>query len=164
MNLFSEIQEAVKGFYSLAVGLGVTARYFVKPQVTVHYPRKTVDNLETYSGHVEMVPGKKNPLGTDCIMCGTCVRNCPSGCLDLQVVEMIEENPEPEKKKKKAKKISALVYDYSYCSLCGQCIENCPAGALAFSHHVYWAELDKAAIRLDLYARLKERIASGKGA
>ncbi len=158
MNLFEEIREAVKGLYSLAVGMKVTGKYFIQPEVTVHYPRKTVDNISTYAGHVELLPGKKNPAESDCIMCGTCERNCPSGCLTVQFDEMVEENPEPEKKKKKIKKLTALIYDYSYCSLCGQCVENCPVGALGFSNHVYWAEVDRSKITLDLLARLKEKL------
>jgi len=162
MNLFEEISEAVKGLYSLAVGMKVTGKYFTRPEVTVHYPRKTVDNLETYSGHVELVPGKKNPFESDCIVCGTCARNCPSNCLDVQVLEIIEENPDPEKKKKKIKKLKALIYDYSYCSLCGQCVENCPVDALRYSNHVYWAEFDRCNLTMDLVARLKEQIEQSK--
>ncbi len=164
MNLYGEIVEAIKGLYSLAVGMGVTGRYAFKPQVTVHYPRKTVDNIATYSGHVELLPGAKNPSGTDCIVCGTCARNCPSGCLDVQVLELMEENPDPEKKPKKIKKLNALMYDYSYCSLCGQCVENCPVTALGFSHHVYWAEFDRKDIKMDLVARLHEQLKTGKEA
>jgi NADH-quinone oxidoreductase subunit I len=72
--------------------------------------------------------------------------------------EIVEENPEPEKKKKKTKKMTGLIYDYSYCSLCGQCIENCPVDALGFSNHVYWAEFDRCNITLDLLARLREKL------
>ena len=164
MNLLGEIREAIKGFYSLAVGMGVTGKYFFRPEVTVHYPRKTVDNVSTYSGHVELQPGKKNPDGADCIVCGTCVRNCPSGCLTLEVLELMEENPDLEKKPKKIKKLKALIYDYSYCSLCGQCIENCPVTSLGFSQHVYWAEFDRKAIKMDLVARLKDQLNAKKEA
>jgi NADH-quinone oxidoreductase subunit I len=164
MNLFDEIRDAVKGLYSLAVGMGVTGKYFVKPQVTVHYPRKTVDNVQTYSGHVELLQGKKNPAESDCILCGTCERNCPSGCLTIQYDEIVEENPEPEKKKKKTKKLTAFIYDYSYCSLCGQCVENCPVDTLGFSNHVYWAEFDRSKITLDLLARLREKLQNKRGA
>lgn len=164
MNLITEIREAIKGLYSLAVGMRITGKYFLRPEVTVHYPRKTVDNIDTFSGHVELAPGKKNPgSGPDCIVCGMCARNCPSNCLDVQIDEIIEENPEPGKKAKKTKKLSALIYEFSYCSLCGQCIENCPAEALRFSNHVYWAEFDRCNITLDLLARYKEQMSKSSG-
>ena len=50
------IQKTLKGLWSLIVGLKVTGKEFCRPWITVHYPRQEVTNLDTYRGHIDLVP------------------------------------------------------------------------------------------------------------
>ncbi len=155
MTLWREIREAVKGLYSLAVGMKITGKEFAKPWITTRYPWKTVDNLSTYFGHVELVPGAEDPGETSCIACGICAKNCPSSAITVKAAPSVEEPAaEGEKKKKARKKPGVFLVDFSLCSLCGQCVEGCPQDALRFSRHVYWAVMDRKNLTVDLLDRL----------
>ena len=77
--------KALKGLWSLAVGLRITAVELVKPQITVHYPREEVKNLVSYRGHIELVPLDADLQTPRCIMCWRCVDNCPSRCITLRM-------------------------------------------------------------------------------
>ena len=47
MTYFKEI---ATGLWSLLAGMAVTIRYFVKPVVTVQYPRKKIQMTPAYRG------------------------------------------------------------------------------------------------------------------
>ncbi|GAB6061041.1 4Fe-4S binding protein [Desulfonatronum parangueonense] len=172
MIMFRELGKAAQGLWSLVIGLGITFRAFVRPQVTIHYPRVTVDdaNLQTFHGHVELVAKDGDPLTPKCISCGMCAMNCPSAC--LTVVKQKAPKPTPEEKKameeaeargEKVKKPAApkdpaqFVYDFSLCSLCGTCVEICPVESLRFSNNIYQAGFGRHDFNLDLLARLREQ-------
>lgn len=155
--------------WSLIVGLKITGKYFFNRQVTVHYPRKKVDNLASYGGHVELAPKPKDPFKPKCITCMMCVSVCPSGC--YSVVKTKPPKPTPEElkaqeeakargekvKKKVIKEPSKFMYDYSLCSLCGLCIENCPVKSLRYSQNVYYARDNRKDFKIDLLARLRKQ-------
>ncbi|PTN31888.1 4Fe-4S binding protein [Desulfonatronum sp. SC1] len=179
MTMIREFGKALQGLWSLAIGLGVTFRAFVRPQVTVHYPRATVDdaNLRTYHGHVELTGKDDAPEIPKCISCGMCAMNCPSAC--LTVVKQKAPKPTPEQKKameeaeargEKVKKPSApknpasFTYDFSLCSLCGTCVESCPADSLRFSNEIYQAGFDRKDFQFDLLARLRSQAEGLSGA
>lgn len=178
MIMFRELGKALQGLWSLAIGLGITFRAFVRPQVTVHYPRVTIDdaNLKTFRGHVELVGLDDDPSTPRCISCGMCASACPSNC--LTVVKRKPPKPTPEEQKameeaeargEKVKKPAApkdpavLKYDFSLCSLCGTCVENCPADSLRFSSDIYQAGFDRKEFTYDLVKRLKKQAAGDKG-
>ena len=74
-NIFS-------GGWSLFVGMGITLRYFFKPVVTSSYPREVLPITPRYRGHIDLVYDPET--GTDrCIVCGSCQKACPSGCIEL---------------------------------------------------------------------------------
>lgn len=167
-----EVQKAATGLWSLAIGLGVTFRAFVRPQITVHYPRATIEdaNLQTFHGHVELVGKDTDPAMPRCISCGMCAMNCPSAC--LTVVKQKAPKPTPEQKKamdeaqergEKVKKPTApknpakFTYDFSLCSLCGTCIESCPANSLRFSTQMYEAGFERSDFHYDLLNRLRQQ-------
>lgn len=173
--MIREFGKALQGLWSLAIGLGVTFRAFIRPGVTVHYPRATLDdaNLITYRGHVELIGKDRQPAVPRCISCGMCAMNCPSAC--LTVVKQKAPKPTPEQKKsmeeaeargEKVKKPAApkdpasFAYDFSLCSLCGTCVESCPADALRFSHEIYQAGFERKDFQFDLLARLREQAGS----
>ncbi|WP_045220741.1 4Fe-4S binding protein [Desulfonatronum thioautotrophicum] len=178
MTMIREFGKALQGLWSLAIGLGVTFRAFVRPQVTVHYPRATVDdaNLRTFHGHVELIGKDDAPEVPRCISCGMCAMNCPSAC--LAVVKQKAPKPTPEQKKameeaeargEKVKKPTApkdpagFTYDFSLCSLCGTCVESCPVDSLRFSTELYQAGFDRSDFHFDLLARLRGQAESRPG-
>ncbi len=172
------IKEAYVGLKSLVIGLKVTGRAFLKPGVTVIYPKQEVDNLATYRGHIELIAKPDNPFMPLCIACGACVRVCPSECLSvgcpvgagkggadgreadevagtlIPKAEIMAPAPQ-----KGCKTPGLFHYDYSLCSLCGQCVRICPVDSLRFSRHVYFVGTRREDFRLDLLARLRKQAA-----
>ncbi|WP_187170451.1 4Fe-4S dicluster domain-containing protein [Salidesulfovibrio onnuriiensis] len=168
-GVLGTLRETAKGLWSLIVGLGVTGKYFAGKQVTVHYPRQTVEPeaLTGYRGHIELVGKPKTPDTPRCIMCMKCMRICPSGCISIKAQTEklppqpeVEEGPQesqvpPPQPKKPKKTLSKFSLDYSLCSLCSLCVLHCPVKSLQHSKHVYWAETDKKDLTVDLLERLR---------
>ena len=178
MESLKIICEHIKGLWSLIVGMNVTGHIFLRPQITVHYPRKTVDNLMTYKGHVELVPKEEDPLTPRCIACLMCTRLCPSQCLEVVVKEIKSESGGDGKgskdqeaqaeqsatskakkdspaKESKRKEVEAFYLNYNLCSLCGTCVEKCPVGSLRFSQDVYLAGFSRKDFEFELLSRLR---------
>lgn len=140
-------KDILGGAWSLAVGLSITLRYFFKPVVTKQYPYEVLPIPPRYRGHIDLVYDEKT--GSDkCIVCGSCQKACPSGCISLA-----GEKPEGTKQKK----LTTYQLDFTKCSLCGLCVESCPTDALAFSRDYNLAGFDADEYRFDLVKRLKER-------
>ncbi|MDZ7699670.1 MAG: 4Fe-4S binding protein [Deltaproteobacteria bacterium] len=149
------------------MGLKVTGKQFFGPQVTVHYPREGVDNLDTFRGPIELKASPNDPTRPLCIACMTCVSTCPSQC--ITVVKKGLAKPEPHEtnktdehtdqtaEKKADKGPSEFKYDYTRCSLCGLCVENCPKGALGFSDRVLLAGPSKEAFVFDLLEMISRK-------
>ncbi len=150
----------IRGLYSLLVGLFITGRYGLGPfavmfgltkaekgypQLTTHYPRRTIadEELVTFRGPVELVPDAKDPAQSLCVSCQMCAKACPSNCLTVVKGEG-----------GKAPKI--WTSDFTLCSLCGTCVEVCPAKALRFSHDIYWAATTREEMKRDLLAKLAQ--------
>jgi NADH-quinone oxidoreductase subunit I len=172
--------EQIKGLWSLIVGMNVTGRTLLKPQITVHYPRKTVENLMTYRGHIELVPKEEDPFTPRCIACLMCSRLCPSQCIEVVVKEMKSESggdgkgPKEQEaqgeqsaaskakkdspaKESKRKEVEAFRLNYNLCSLCGTCVEKCPVGSLKFSQNVYLAGFSRKDFEFELLSRLRNQ-------
>ncbi|MBW1918037.1 MAG: NADH-quinone oxidoreductase subunit I [Deltaproteobacteria bacterium] len=143
-------REILVGLWSLLAGMAVTIRYFVKPIVTVQYPRERLTMSPKYRGPIELIMDPET--GThSCTACGMCVRTCPSSLITVEGVKV--------KKKKLPVK---HVIDFSYCSLCGLCVEVCPTHALRFSNEYRLAGYRREDMVIDLLARLdKDRAAVG---
>lgn len=172
--MIKNLREALKGMWSLLLGLNITRRNFFRPQITVHYPRKT-NSLEGYRGHIELVCKDDDPYTSKCIACIACSRLCPTGCISLRIKrEASESRPEraappdmahmPIKLKKKYFHPEKVVrgpktfhLNYNFCSLCGLCVENCPAGALRFTSDVYLAGYTRQEFEYDLLARMRHQ-------
>lgn len=177
MSLVTPLKGAYDYLKSLAIGLGITGKYFIKPTVTVYYPYQEVDNLSTYRGHVELIPKDDDPNLPRCIACGSCARACPSNCLTVACAPEPEAERETPKAdlvggqlvakaakapaKAKCKTPGIFYLDYSLCSLCGLCAKSCPVDSLRFSQNVYFVAGSRDALRIDLMARMRRRVAQG---
>ncbi|OPX19876.1 MAG: NADH-quinone oxidoreductase subunit I [Desulfobacca sp. 4484_104] len=135
-------REMFVGLWSLVAGMAVTIRYFVRPIVTVQYPRQKLTMTPKYRGHIELIMDPETNTHR-CTACGMCVRTCPSSLITVEGVKV--------KKKKLPVK---HVIDYSYCSLCGLCVEVCPTKALKFSNEYRLAGYQRQDMVIDLMARL----------
>ncbi|MDR1046103.1 MAG: 4Fe-4S binding protein [Candidatus Adiutrix sp.] len=156
--MIKAIVDNLRGLWSLLVGLHITGRFGLGPfpvwlglkepesgypQLTTHYPWKTVDDadLVTFRGPLELVPSEEDPRRSKCVSCLMCVRACPSSCLTVV-------------KGGQGKAPAVWLNDFTLCSLCGTCVEVCPAGALRFSHDLYWVAEKREDLVNDLLARL----------
>jgi NADH-quinone oxidoreductase subunit I len=153
--------EDVLGLWSLVKGLKITGTYFFSKQVTVHYPRTQVDNLETFRGPIELVPNPEDPGRPLCIACMTCASTCPTGAISVikkkapkPREEASDENTTPHKAPKGPAKFT---YDYTLCCQCGLCAENCPKGAIQFSGNPFSASIDKKEFEFDLLEIFENR-------
>ncbi|WP_027370214.1 4Fe-4S binding protein [Desulfovermiculus halophilus] len=166
--MVKKFRDTLTGLWSLLVGLKVTAVNFVRPEVTVHYPRQTVPSLEGYRGHIELVPSQDDPFKSKCIVCMTCVRMCPTSCISVAGSKPKKKTAGKDQaadadsgdtpKAQKAKpELESFVVDFTYCSLCGLCVQNCPTGALRFSTDVYLAGFSRQDFVFDLLGRLQSQ-------
>lgn len=143
MTYFKEI---VVGFWSLLAGMAVTIRYFVKPIVTVQYPRQKLEMTPAYRGHTEFILHDDTATHS-CIACEMCSRICPSKLITLEGVKVDAKKKLPSK----------YVIEYQYCSLCGLCIESCPTNALKWSNEYRMANFHREDNVIDLLARLQDQ-------
>jgi formate hydrogenlyase subunit 6/NADH:ubiquinone oxidoreductase subunit I len=120
MTYFKEI---ASGFWSLLAGMAVTIRYFVKPVVTVQYPRKKIQMSPAYRGYPQLIIDPESKTHR-CIACEMCARMCPSQLITVEGAKF------PGEKQKRATK---YIHEHQYCSLCGLCTEVCPTSALEYS-------------------------------
>ncbi len=116
-------KDILVGFYSLLAGMAVTIRYFVKPIVTVQYPRQKLEMSPRYRGYPQFIIDDETHTHR-CIACEMCSRICPSQLIHVEGVKF------PGEKQRRATK---YVHEHYYCSLCGLCTEVCPTEALEYS-------------------------------
>jgi len=117
------IKDILTGFYSLLAGMAVTIRYFVKPIVTVQYPRQQLEMSPRYRGYPQFIIDEETHTHR-CIACEMCARICPSQLIHVEGIKF------PGEKQKRATK---YLHEHYYCSLCGLCTEVCPTTALEYS-------------------------------
>ena len=121
--MMSYFKEIAVGFWSLLGGMAVTIRYFVKPIVTVQYPREKIEMSPRYRGYPQFIIDPETQTHK-CIACEMCARICPSQLITVEGTKF------PGEKQKRATK---YLHEHQYCSLCGLCVEVCPTTALDFS-------------------------------
>jgi NADH-quinone oxidoreductase subunit I len=135
------------GAKSLLIGLGVTFRAMIKPNVTVHYPREKIAISPQFRGHTDLV--KDAATGTHkCISCMMCEKDCPCNC--ISVAGETREGV-------KGKVLTSYLLDFTKCSLCGICVEVCPTAALEFSQEYELASRNVEDFHYDLLKRLEAR-------
>lgn len=172
--------DALKGMWSLCIGLKITSVNFCQPTITVHFPRQEVDNLDTFRGHLELVAKDDDPFTPRCVSCGMCADVCPSNCIKLTVVtEELPPEPAPlilndaievpgavkakPPKKAKKKRLERFDLDFTLCSLCGQCAQSCPGGSLRFSNNAYLIGTSREELQIELMGRMRKQAEAAGG-
>lgn len=128
MNNYSKeisfyIREITNGLKSLLTGMKVTMTTMFTKGPTVQWPREAAPIPMKFRGHIMLRENEETGF-SKCIACGSCVRSCPSNCIEVK-------GAKPEGSKKKAPTLFML--DFTKCSLCGLCVESCPVDAITFS-------------------------------
>ncbi len=99
----------------LAKGLTVTIRHMFRHPVTVQYPEQRLNTSRRIRGNELIWDNIK------CTGCGTCVKTCPQGAIEIVTsTNLVENKYEVEK----------YQVDTGYCIQCGLCVEACPYEAL----------------------------------
>jgi NADH-quinone oxidoreductase subunit I len=144
MTYFKEI---ATGFWSLLAGMAVTIRYFVKPVVTVQYPRQKIQMSPRYRGYPQFIIDPETHTHR-CIACEMCSRICPSQLITVEGAKF------PGEKQKRATK---YIHEHYYCSLCGLCTEVCPTTALEYSKEYRLVGLSRQVAVIDHLTLLQQR-------
>ena len=144
MTYFKEI---ATGFWSLLAGMAVTIRYFVKPVVTVQYPRQKIQMSPRYRGYPQLIIDPDTQTHR-CIACEMCSRICPSQLIAVEGAKFPGE---------KQKRGTRYIHEHYYCSLCGLCVEVCPTTALEFSKEYKLVGLSREVAVLDHLMLLQQR-------
>jgi len=135
------------GAKSLLIGLKVTFKAMIAPNVTVHYPREKIAISPQFRGHTDLVLNAET--GTHkCISCNMCALDCPCGCIKVH-----SETREGVK----GKVLTSYELDFTKCSLCGLCVEVCPTSALEYSQEYELAGFTREEFQYDLLKRLEAR-------
>jgi NADH-quinone oxidoreductase subunit I len=121
----SVVSDIIIGAISLIKGMGVTIKAFLRPVITVQYPRMVINITPRFRGHTKLLGDEEMPARTKCVACGICVKSCPSNS-----IKKVEGEKKEGEKKKTA---TEYILDFTTCSQCGICVEACPFDALAFS-------------------------------
>ncbi len=141
------VREIASGFWSLLAGMAVTIRYFVKPVVTVQYPRQKIEMSPAYRGYPQLLLDPETRTHR-CIACEMCARICPSQLITVAGTKL------PGAKQKVP---YTYVHEHYYCSLCGLCVEVCPTTALEYSREYRLAVFHREEAVIDHLTLLQER-------
>ncbi|MGO9621351.1 MAG: 4Fe-4S dicluster domain-containing protein [Desulfobaccales bacterium] len=145
--MMSYFKEIASGFWSLLAGMAVTIRYFVKPVVTVQYPRQKIQMSPAYRGYPRLLLDAETQTHR-CIACEMCARICPSQLISVAGTKL------PGAKQKVP---YTYVHEYYFCSLCGLCLEVCPTTALEYSQEYRLAGFRREDAVIDHLALLRGR-------
>ncbi len=138
----------VKGAWWLVVGLVTTTKHFLRPAITVQYPKERFPQWPRFRGRVAMVPDDEGRH--QCTACGQCIRICPAACITL------------ERHKEEGVKgfvLDRYVIDMGLCIYCGLCVEACNFGTLVMIPEYEMSVYDKAELIYDIPKLLSRQLA-----
>lgn len=131
---------------SLAQGLRITARHFIRarktqPVVAIEAPGYFEDRtgIATIQFPYEMQPVPDNGRYRlhneidDCIVCDKCAKICPVNCIDIEPVRAIEEIGKTSDGTSKRIYAAKFDIDMGKCCFCGLCTTVCPTECLTMT-------------------------------
>lgn len=104
-------------------------RSSLKKPATLDYPRKKHDMPEGFRGKLKFSSDK-------CIGCRMCMRDCPSGAINIKKID--EHKFEAE-------------IDLGKCIYCAQCVDSCIKKALAVTKEYELAQLEPGKLKVILH-------------
>jgi formate hydrogenlyase subunit 6/NADH:ubiquinone oxidoreductase subunit I len=109
-------------------------RSLIKKPATVKYPLEGRAMPKGFRGELKFYPEK-------CIGCKLCMRDCPSGAIEII--------------KTGEKEFEAHI-NLAKCIYCGQCVDSCVKKALEITSAYELAELDPAKLKIVFHGPAKE--------
>jgi formate hydrogenlyase subunit 6/NADH:ubiquinone oxidoreductase subunit I len=106
---------------------------FKKP-ATLDYPKSRPEMPKGFRGKIKFIP-------RNCIGCRMCVRDCPSGAIEIR---------------KTGEKQFEAEFDLAKCIYCAQCVDSCLKKALEVTPEYDLAQLDKAKLKVIFHALSEE--------
>ena len=103
---------------------------FTKKPATVKYPAEGKEMPDGFRGKLKFHPEK-------CIGCKMCMRDCPSGAIEIRKVG--------------EKEFEALI-NLGKCIYCAQCVDSCLKKALEVTPEYELAQLDDSKLKIILHA------------
>jgi NADH-quinone oxidoreductase chain I len=99
----------------LVKGLRVTIKHLFRHPITTQYPEQRLNTSRRIRGN-ELIWDQ-----VKCTGCGTCVKACPQGAIEIVTSTNLVENKYL---------VEQYQVDTGYCIQCGLCVEVCPFEAL----------------------------------
>jgi NADH-quinone oxidoreductase chain I len=135
MKLLDVIKQGT--FWDILKGMSVTGTYFVKPKVTVEYPKEKLQTYPRFRG-VHALLTSPDTGEIKCVACMLCATICPSRCISI-VGEQTEDG---------RSRPASFELNLTRCIFCGLCEEVCPEAAIVMTRHYELATYDKADLLL----------------
>ena len=145
--MLTYFKEIAVGFWSLLAGMAVTIRYFVKPVVTVQYPRQKIQMSPAYRGYPRLLLDSETQTHR-CIACEMCARICPSQLISV-------EGPSCRGPSRRCPTLTSTSTTTAVSAACAS--RSCPTTALEFSQEYRLAGFRREDAVIDHLALLRER-------
>ncbi len=113
------------------ISLEALSNLFKKPATTSYAGKEAPEVESGYRGRLEYEAG-------NCINCGLCMRDCPTGA-----IKIINEGTKEDKKMK-------AVLNIGRCIFCCQCVDTCPKKCLSYSQNIDFARTNKDDLTVEL--------------
>jgi len=109
-------------------------RSLTKKPATVKYPAEGKEMPKGFRGKLKFYPEK-------CIGCKLCMRDCPTGAIEIRKIN--------------EKEFEAVI-DLGKCIYCAQCVDTCLKKALEVTPEYTLAQLDNTKLKVIFHALPKE--------
>lgn len=132
---------------SIAAGMGVTLKYFLRQRQTastIQYPRER-----------DLIPPRHRGihyLETErCVMCLKCAEACPVDCIAIEGFRDAD-GTFPGGHRGQKVTLTKFTVDYSVCIFCGLCEEPCPTKCIHLGPEYDFHARDRRSLEKDLLA------------